>query len=154
MTQQPTRWSMVEPIGRVPFQARMNPKLKDDIYDMARIEGKHIYEITEDAFRHQWILFVGENDLIDPDEFNQAVSDIQEGKKSSFIVSKGIAIKLMNDIIKFGRSGQRERNMSKKLDWVFKQNAKVGAVGLLTLATQGTGGLMSKLTSLSSLRSV
>ena len=30
----------------------MNPKLKDDIYDMARIEGKHIYEITEDAFRH------------------------------------------------------------------------------------------------------
>lgn len=52
MTQQPTRWSMVEPIGRVPFQARMNPKLKDDIYDMARIEGKHIYEITEDAFRH------------------------------------------------------------------------------------------------------
>ena len=52
MTQQPTRWSMVEPIGRVPFQARMNPKLKDDIYDMARIEGKHIYEITEDAFRY------------------------------------------------------------------------------------------------------
>ena len=52
MTQQQTGWSMVEPIGRVPFQARMNPKLKDDIYDMARIEGKHIYEITEDAFRH------------------------------------------------------------------------------------------------------
>ena len=52
MTQQPTRWSMVEPIGRVPFQARMHPKLKEDIYDMARIEGKHIYEITEDAFRH------------------------------------------------------------------------------------------------------
>ena len=52
MTQQPTRWSMVEPIGRVPFQVRMNPKLKDDIYDMARIEGKHIYEITENAFRH------------------------------------------------------------------------------------------------------
>ena len=52
MTQQPTSWSMVEPIGRVPFQARMNPKLKDDIYDMARIEGKYIYEITEDAFRH------------------------------------------------------------------------------------------------------
>ena len=52
MTQQQTGWSMVEPIGRVPFQARMNPKLKDDIYDMARIEGKHIYEITEDVFRY------------------------------------------------------------------------------------------------------
>ena len=107
-----------------------------------------------ESFFLEWILFVGENDLIDPDEFNQAVSDIQEGKKSSFVVSKGIAIKLMNDIIKFGRSGQREKDASKKLDWVFKQNAKVGAVGLLTLATQGTGGLMSKLTSLSSLRSV
>jgi len=58
-----------------------------------------------------------------------------------------------NDIIKFGRSGQREKDTSKKLDWVFKQNAKVGAVGL-TLATQGTGGFVSKLTSLSSLRSV
>lgn len=52
MAQQPTRWSMAESIGRVPFQARMNPKLKDDIYDMARIEGKHIFEITEAAFKH------------------------------------------------------------------------------------------------------
>ena len=60
----------------------------------------------------------------------------------------------MNDIIKFGRSGQREGNVSKKLDWVFKQNAKVGAVGLLILATQGASELMSKMTSLSSLGSV
>ena len=107
-----------------------------------------------ESFFLEWILFVGENDLIDPHEFNQAVSDIQEGKKSSFAVSKGIAIKLMNYIIKFGRSGQREGNVSKKLDWVFKQNPKVGAVGLLILATQGAGGLMSKMTSLSSLGSV
>lgn len=106
------------------------------------------------SFFLEWILFVGENDLIDPHEFNQAVSDIQESKRSSFAVSKGIAIKLMNDIIKFGRSGQKEGNVSKKLDWVFKQNAKVGAVSLLILATQGAGGLMSKLTSLSSLGSV
>ena len=29
-----------------------------------------------ESFFLEWILFVGENDLIDPDEFNQAVSDL------------------------------------------------------------------------------
>ena len=60
-------------------------------------------------------------------------------------ISSSLAIKLQNDVIKFGRDVIRSKRIEDKLDNLAKQNGSLSGLVMLSVAVSGSDSMMSKL---------
>ena len=58
-------------------------------------------------------------------------------------ISSAMAIKVQNDIVKYGRKAVGVRNLEDKIDALARQNVSIGGLVLMSVAVSGKGSLGS-----------
>tara|TARA_Y100000593_G_scaffold91882_1_gene181885 strand:- start:694 stop:948 length:255 start_codon:yes stop_codon:yes gene_type:complete len=69
-------------------------------------------------------------------------------------ISSSLAIKLQNDVIRFGKDAIRSKRIEDKLDNLAKQNGALSGLVLMSIAVSGEDSVMSRLSKGLSLRKI
>ena len=69
-------------------------------------------------------------------------------------ISSALAVKIQNDIIKFGKDALRAKRVEDKLDYLARQNGALSGLVLMSIAVSGDKSFMSTLSKGLSLRKV
>lgn len=91
--------------------------------------------------------------------FSQYISNGVEATKMELLdeagnISSSVAIKLQNDVIRYGKDAVRARTELDKLDCLAKQNGALSGLVLMSIAVSGDDSFMGRLSKGLSLRKV
>ena len=87
-------------------------------------------------------------DLADKGEFPLELLD-EAGN-----ISSAVAVKIQNDVIKFGKNALKAKDIDDKLDYLARQNGALSGLVLMSIAVSGGDSFVSKLSRGLSLRKV
>lgn len=69
-------------------------------------------------------------------------------------ISSAVAVKIQNDVIKFGKNALKAKDIDDKLDYLARQNGALSGLVLMSIAVSGDKSFMSTLSKGLSLRKV
>ena len=69
-------------------------------------------------------------------------------------ISSALAVKIQNDVIRFGKDALRAKDIDAKLDYLARQNGALSGLVLMSIAVSGDKSFMSTLSKGLSLRKV
>ena len=89
--------------------------------------------------------------------FRQFMNDEETGFEildESGNISPRMAIKIQNDIIRFGRDAIKAKKMEDKIDFLARQNGALSGLALMSIAVSGDKSLLRRLSKGLSIRKV
>ena len=69
-------------------------------------------------------------------------------------ISSAVAVKIQNDVIKFGKNALKAKDIDDKLDYLARQNGALSGLVLMSIAVSGDDSFIGKLSKGLSLRKV